>query len=264
MNVGLEDRAMIFVSYAREDEARVRPLMVGLESHGFKVWWDGNLQAGDGFRSSIEDAIDEAALVIVVWTELSIDSYWVRAEATRALEKEKLIPVRMDPVEPPMPFGEVQREDLLDWDGDVGVESFQDLVKSLRARTGPTSLVTVPPPPWHTRFRAILIAVAAALLTLTAVAAVVSNYVVKTQLDKPDGGSRYTVSSGATSGTGNPSSGGAPVKPPDPPQGGKGGAPQAGTGGTSQKPLRCCHPSGSVRYCNKASCAACGYRECDQ
>jgi adenylate cyclase len=38
--------ADIFISYAREDVARVEKLNRALEAQGFSVWWDGNLATG--------------------------------------------------------------------------------------------------------------------------------------------------------------------------------------------------------------------------
>ena len=73
--------ADIFISYAAEDRERVRPLVTALESQGYSVWWDGRIGIGNSFDRVIEYELDLASVVVVMWSEHSGESDWVRNEA---------------------------------------------------------------------------------------------------------------------------------------------------------------------------------------
>jgi hypothetical protein len=83
--------ADIFISYKREDLEKVRPLAEILENKGWSVWGDPKLRGGKPFSQDIERALSEARCVIVVWSNKSIDSYWVAAEATKGLNRDILV-----------------------------------------------------------------------------------------------------------------------------------------------------------------------------
>ena len=94
----------IFISYAREDRDRVEPLVELFESNGLSVWWDREIIPGSTFENVIDDAILKARLVVVVWTEISVKSEWVQAEASDGLERDILIPIMLDEVRVPVAF----------------------------------------------------------------------------------------------------------------------------------------------------------------
>ena len=83
----------IFISYKREDQPTARQLADALEKEGWNVWWDPKLRAGDHFDDVIEKALNEAKCVIVLWSAGSLQSRYVRDEATLALERNKLVPI---------------------------------------------------------------------------------------------------------------------------------------------------------------------------
>ena len=83
--------ADIFISYASVDRPIARRLADALEARGWSVWWDhSNLRGGEHFDRVIEEAIRGAKVVVVVWSKASVESGWVRDEATLALEEKKL------------------------------------------------------------------------------------------------------------------------------------------------------------------------------
>jgi TIR domain len=43
----------VFVSYKREDEARVARLVAALERSDLQVWWDRSLPGGESWRAQI-------------------------------------------------------------------------------------------------------------------------------------------------------------------------------------------------------------------
>src|SRR5271169_2712156 len=80
----------------RQDQARIDALAAVLQAAGWSVWWDRRIQAGSSCDKAIEQALDDAKVVIVAWSRDSVHSDWVRAEAAYALEKSKLVPIRLD------------------------------------------------------------------------------------------------------------------------------------------------------------------------
>lgn len=125
----------LFLSYKREDEARVARLVQALEGVGLSLWWDRGLPGGEEWRANIETALDAAKVVLVCWTRASIgpESGFVRDEASRA--KDRLVSVMLERgVRLPLGFGEVQAIDLSHWNGSSRDPFFQDLVALLRAR----------------------------------------------------------------------------------------------------------------------------------
>ena len=74
--------ADIFIRYKREEQALARQLADALETEGWSVWWDTRLRAGERFEKVIEEALDEARLVIVFWSPLSVQSEFIRDESS--------------------------------------------------------------------------------------------------------------------------------------------------------------------------------------
>jgi hypothetical protein len=87
--------ADVFISYAKTDRSLALKLAAMLEAEGWKVWWDTSLIPGDDFRNEIMAELGRARAVIVIWTDASIKSDWVRSEAGRAQADRKLIPVKL-------------------------------------------------------------------------------------------------------------------------------------------------------------------------
>ena len=126
----------VFVSYKREDEARVGRLVQALESTGLSVWWDRGLAGGESWRTQIQTALDAAKCVIVVWTRESVGPAgdFVRDEAGQAKRRGVLVPVLLDKVDPPLGFGEIQAIDLTRWKGNPRDPFFQDLRAAVAAK----------------------------------------------------------------------------------------------------------------------------------
>ncbi|MEL6317543.1 MAG: toll/interleukin-1 receptor domain-containing protein, partial [Pseudomonadota bacterium] len=125
--------ADVFISYARADEAFAERLAKRLEALGLSVWWDRRLLPGDDWELAIEEAIDAAKAVIVIWSQESVRSKPVRAEARRADRRDKLVPIAIETVEPPLFSSGVHFEDFSDWTDDTAALEFQDLWRQLIA-----------------------------------------------------------------------------------------------------------------------------------
>lgn len=126
--------ADVFISYASEDRARVRPLADALQSRGFNVWWDRSLAAGQDYTAIIERELKSAKAVIVVWTQSSSASTFVRDEAGRARDEGRLVPVLLDRVDIPLGFGAFQAEDFTRWNGGANAPQMQLLEEVLKAK----------------------------------------------------------------------------------------------------------------------------------
>ena len=123
----------IFVSYAREDEERIRRLVSALEQRGWSVFWDHRIPAGQSWRSYIGRALDDARCAIVAWSRASVASEFVVEEAVRARRRGILVPVRLDPVDPPLGFGELNAADLCGWQPGTESAAFEQLAQDLAA-----------------------------------------------------------------------------------------------------------------------------------
>ncbi|WP_291200852.1 S8 family serine peptidase [Hyphomonas sp.] len=131
--------ADVFLSYRNTDERRaiVARLATILRAHGLSVWWDYGLEAGTSFKQQIEVEITSAKLVIPVWCEQSIKSDWVKREAT--LAEAKLLPIRLQKVQPPAGFEHLHAHHLERWDGSILDPQLDSLVKEICERTGHAS-----------------------------------------------------------------------------------------------------------------------------
>jgi adenylate cyclase len=126
--------ADVFVSYAREDQARVEQIVKALESAGLSVWWDRRIPGGADFALDTERALANSAVCVACWTAASVSSRWVRDEATAAAEQGKLLPITLEGERPPMGLRQYQSIDLAGWSGDAGEPCFAALVDAVRRR----------------------------------------------------------------------------------------------------------------------------------
>ncbi|MCR9279833.1 MAG: TIR domain-containing protein [Pseudomonadaceae bacterium] len=132
----------IFVSYAREDRDRIAPLVAELESAGFSLWWDRDISPGHSFSARIEEELDAASAVIVAWSEHSVSSNWVQAEATEGLDRGVLVPVLLDDSRVPLPFRRLQSAMLQHYPKQPESEQIEQLKSALG-----TLLAKTPKPP---------------------------------------------------------------------------------------------------------------------
>lgn len=136
----------VFISYARADEKRVRPVVAAIEAAGFVVWWDTMLQGGQQFSGRIAAALDAAFAVVVLWSETAVGSNWVQDEAQAGAARGRLVPVSIDGVQPPLGFRQFHTIDL-NKSRDAGLAQIVAALTVLGGRpTGPTRTVVAPPP----------------------------------------------------------------------------------------------------------------------
>lgn len=165
----------IFLSYAREDQARVAPLAAALTAAGFDVWWDRRLAGGAEFSKETEEQLNKARVILVAWSRAACESMWVADEATVGRNKGNLVPIVLDGAEPRIGFRQIQTIDFSDWRGGAQEAPAAALIEAVRARLGAASGMK-PPAPAKPRRRFYAAAGAAAIAALAAAAFVASKY----------------------------------------------------------------------------------------
>jgi formylglycine-generating enzyme required for sulfatase activity len=152
----------IFISYAEEDRVHAEALSQILELQDWSVWWDRQIPTGAQFDDVIENALDEAKCVIVMWSAHSVKSRWVRTEAGEAANRNVLVPVFIDRVKIPLAFRRIQTSDLTEWDGSGDSPLFKKLTADIKkiiqgGSAGfddePHSPLPFPHLPWWTKWK---------------------------------------------------------------------------------------------------------------
>lgn len=112
-------RADIFLSYAREDRERARLLYSVLGRQGWQIFMDEDTSNATRFEEHILHNLEISASVLVLWSEASRRSEWVKREAAKAIEQKKLVHATLDGQPPPGPLAAYQANDLSGWDGET-------------------------------------------------------------------------------------------------------------------------------------------------
>lgn len=166
--------AGVFVSYAREDVAKAKVIARELESASFDVWFDERIHSGSEFSREIEQALADAAAVVVLWSNHSANSAWVRDEAAEGRDSGRLISVLLDDSRPPIGFRQFQATDMSRWSGRGRPKQIDELIASIRAKAGTTTSAAVKPAAPVKRTGAILWFVAAIVVVGVGLATYIS------------------------------------------------------------------------------------------
>ncbi len=137
----------LFLSYNREDQARAKLFADAFAAQGFSVWWDVGLRTGEAYDEVTETALRTAKAVVVLWSRKSVQSRWVRAEATLADRNRTLLPCMIEPCERPIMFELTQTAELSHWQGDAtdgAWRSFLLDVYRFVAKAGPAAAASAP------------------------------------------------------------------------------------------------------------------------
>ncbi len=126
--------ARVFLSYDHEDVALAKPLVAALERAGHTVWYDRHIHGGAQYSSKIEQALDAADAVVVLWSPRSVESAWVRDEAAEGRNRGKLVPLSIAGIAPPMGFRQFQTIELGDWKGRGKVPHLAELLEAVESQ----------------------------------------------------------------------------------------------------------------------------------
>jgi tetratricopeptide (TPR) repeat protein len=121
----------IFISYAREDRDKAELLARAFKQQEWAVWWDKVIPPGRKYADVISEELLSAKAVIVLWSQASVASDWVKDEAQEGANRRILVPVLVEKVNPPYGFRQVQTADLSDWDGSTSHAELQSLVRGI-------------------------------------------------------------------------------------------------------------------------------------
>ena len=129
-------RLTLFLSYAHADEVRARKLATALGEAGYNVWWDALIEGGTAYAKTINNALETADVIIVLWSSASVESDWVRDEAALGRDRQRLVPVSLDRVKPPLGFRQYQFVNFRNWRGRRDAPEFVALERAIATAAG--------------------------------------------------------------------------------------------------------------------------------
>lgn len=139
--------ASVFLSYSREDVAKAEALAAALETHGHSVWWDRRLEGGSRFSKEIERALKSSDVVLVMWSQASLESGWVQDEAAEGRDTGRLVPVVIDDSKPPLGFRQYQAIDLSTWKMRAKDDRIEAVHRAILAKAGEARPAEAAPKP---------------------------------------------------------------------------------------------------------------------
>jgi tetratricopeptide (TPR) repeat protein len=126
----------VFISYAREDKPKAELIAQALVREDLSVWWDRNIPPGQSYGQMIEQALDSAKCIIVLWSKQSVASDWVKDEAAEGVRRRILVPVMIEEVIAPLGFRQFQTANLIGWEGDSAHPELHELLDVVSAQVG--------------------------------------------------------------------------------------------------------------------------------
>src|SRR5947208_10977134 len=97
----------IFISYARSTAAQAQRVAGALRGLGYDVWRDDELPAHRAYAEVIEERLQAAKAVVVIWSAEAVKSEWVQSDADQARAAHKLVQLTLDGAKLPMPFDRI-------------------------------------------------------------------------------------------------------------------------------------------------------------
>ena len=128
----------VFISYASADRDKASVLADLLLARGWSVWWDRTIPPGRHFDSVIEEALDDARCVVVLWSKASVVSTWVKSEAADAMSRGILVPALIEDVKIPLEFRRLQAADLTHSKLDRADDELARLLQAMSAICAPS------------------------------------------------------------------------------------------------------------------------------
>jgi adenylate cyclase len=127
--------ARIFLSYAREDVDSAKRLAEAVGEAGHDVWWDRHIHGGSRFTTEIDRALKDAEVVLVLWTDTSVESAWVQDEAAEGRDTGRLVPVSLNGCRPPLGFRQFHTV-ALEWNGQRVPKQMGELLDAIGNTVG--------------------------------------------------------------------------------------------------------------------------------
>lgn len=121
----------VFISYASTDREHAARLAGTLAGAGYTVWWDRTIPPGRVFDEVIQEAIEAARCMVVLWSAQSVKSNWVKTEAAEGAARQRLLPVLIESVAPPIEFKRIQAANLARWEGNTDDPQYRQLEQAI-------------------------------------------------------------------------------------------------------------------------------------
>jgi adenylate cyclase len=103
---------------------------------GHEVWWDRHIHGGSRFTTEIDRALKQAEVVIVLWTDASVESAWVQDEAAEGRDSDRLVPVSLNGCRPPLGFRQFHTIELGSWNGQGEPIQMEELLEAIGNTAG--------------------------------------------------------------------------------------------------------------------------------
>lgn len=141
--------ARIFLSYARADKPIVRRIAEALRAAGHEPWLDEDeVLVGESIQAAIERGLRESDFVVLCLSNASAKRGWAEAERDVTLMQQirggmaRILPVRLEPVEPPYVIEHLMHVDLFPGD-DAFRRGIERLARSISAHAARAPLPEV-------------------------------------------------------------------------------------------------------------------------
>ena len=85
----VSDKPFIFVSYSRQDVQEVQIILRILKNNQFRFWYDMGLKSGTEWAEELGEKIDQCDQFLVLISDHSVNSKYVRKEIGMATDKDK-------------------------------------------------------------------------------------------------------------------------------------------------------------------------------
>jgi hypothetical protein len=92
----------------------------------------------------IEEALDSARCVVVLWSKASVASQWVKTEAAEAMRRKILVPVLIEDVKIPLEFRRLQAAGPVDVDRRDTHEEVRKFFASIGTNVGQQAAPVTP------------------------------------------------------------------------------------------------------------------------
>ncbi|MBR4455522.1 MAG: toll/interleukin-1 receptor domain-containing protein [Solobacterium sp.] len=168
--------AEIFISYKSEEEAYAREIRRVLEENGFSCWMaPDSIPSGSNYMKQIPQAIDGCRVMIVLVSEKSQESTWVKNEFNQAVTQDKLIipyVIQNCDLKDEFRFSMGTMQQVPAWKDEKA--ALEKVVRDLREALGrdPDQTVNITIKP-HERKNPVMVALIAAVLVLALVLGVI-------------------------------------------------------------------------------------------
>ena len=106
----------VFISYSNQDRNRAKNVADRLMQEGWSIFWNRNITPGSTWDDILEKELNDAKVIIVLWSNNSVKSEWVRIEAANGADRNMLVPALLEVVKVPIRFQLIQAADISDWE----------------------------------------------------------------------------------------------------------------------------------------------------